>query len=261
MISSECPECGEPVPIRAEKCSYCGTPNTARRGVVAIAVAIVLLVIAIGSAIYIATRPQTRMTADPKGASRAVVGEPRGISPPVTTDGSFGWIRSALTACDDLAAKQPAELHFIVIPLQAKPSDLADWQLLTVGAVGNGLSIPADDALGGLRRGTLSIYNEDYVFSARMRTRTSFTNGTQRTASNNSPPRKRKRSGFSACRFCPNSREKPVIGAMHSPPRREMQLGRRNRPRVTLGISKNFDDAGRTPWQRPVRQGEMKEFE
>ncbi len=167
MISSECPECGEPVPIRAEKCSYCGTPNTARRGVVAIAVAIVLLVIAIASAIYIATRPQTRMAAEPKGASRAVVGEPRGISPPVTADGSFAWIRSALTACDDLAAKQPAELHFIVIPLQAKPSDLPDWQLLTVGTVGNGLSIPADDALGGLRRGTLSIYNEDYVFSVR----------------------------------------------------------------------------------------------
>jgi hypothetical protein len=80
-------------------------------------------------------------------------------------DGDFAWLSSAMTECDTLASQQPDKLHFLVIPLRANPQDLPDWRLLAVGAIGNGLTIPSEDALGGLRRGTLNVYPEEYVFA------------------------------------------------------------------------------------------------
>ncbi len=87
------------------------------------------------------------------------------MPPAAVADGDFAWLSSAMTGCDTLASQQPGKLHFLVIPLRANQQDVPDWRLLAVGAIGNGLTIPADDALGGLRRGTLRIYPDEYVFA------------------------------------------------------------------------------------------------
>jgi hypothetical protein len=159
MIRSECPECDAAVPLLARRCSHCGAPNQARRGAVALAAGLVVLVIAGIGAIYVVTRQQHPLAAQGTSAMTSA------MPPAAVADGDFAWLSSAMTGCDTLASQQPDKLHFLVIPLRANQQDLPDWRLLAVGAIGNGLTIPTEDALGGLRRGTLRIYPDEYVFA------------------------------------------------------------------------------------------------
>jgi hypothetical protein len=159
MIRTECPECDAAVPLVARTCSHCGARNPARRGALAVAAGLVVLVIAGVGAIYVATRQQHPLAAQGTSAMTSA------MPPAAVADGDFAWLSSAMTGCDTLASQQPDKLHFLVIPLRANQQDLPDWRLLAVGAIGNGLTIPTDDALGGLRRGTLRIYPDEYVFA------------------------------------------------------------------------------------------------
>jgi hypothetical protein len=63
--------------------------------------------------------------------------------------------------------KLRTKLHFLVIPLSADQKDMPDWRLIAVAPIGNAIALLANDALGGLRRGTLRIYADQYVFSVR----------------------------------------------------------------------------------------------
>jgi hypothetical protein len=159
MIRRECPECDAAVPLLARTCSHCGARNPARRGAVALAAGLVVLVIAGVGAVYVAMQQQHPLVAQGTSAKTSA------MPPAAVADGDFAWLSSAMTGCDTLASQQPGKLHFLVIPLRANQQDLPDWRLLAVGAIGNGLTIPADDALGGLRRGTLRIYPDEYVFA------------------------------------------------------------------------------------------------
>lgn len=155
MMSSECRECGETVPLLAPACERCGARNPARLLAIAIAAVVVILVVAAAGAIYLAPPPQ-----------RPAVAASSPISPPAATaDGDFDWLLSAMKACDELAARETGNLHFLVIPLTAQSKDIPDWRLLAKGSIGNAFTIPGDDALGGLRGGTLEIYPDEYVFS------------------------------------------------------------------------------------------------
>jgi hypothetical protein len=163
MIRSECPECDAAVPLLARTCSHCGAPNQARHGVVAVAAGLAVLVIAGVGAAYVARRQPPPVAAQRTPAVTPAVTP--AMPSAAAADGDFAWLSSAMTGCDTLASQQPDKLHFLVIPLRANPQDLPDWRLLSVGAIGNGLTIPTDDALGGLKRGTLIIYPDEYVFA------------------------------------------------------------------------------------------------
>jgi hypothetical protein len=151
MVSTKCTECGAPVPFLARACSRCGASNPARRG--AVAVGVTVLVIAVVGAIYAATRSQ-----------HPLAGE-RTYANPSAADGDVTWLKSAMKECDEEASQQPGTLRFLVIPLRAEQKDLPDWRLIALGAIGNAIMLAADDALGGLRRGTLRINADEYVFS------------------------------------------------------------------------------------------------
>jgi hypothetical protein len=141
MVSNECPECGVAVPLLVRACSRCGAPNPARRGAIAVAAGVVVLVVAANGAIYVATQH------------------------PLAGEDDFAWLTSALKACDEQASQQPSNLHFLVIPLSAEQKDMPDWRRLAAGTIGNAMTIAAADAFGGLRRGTLKIFADEYVFS------------------------------------------------------------------------------------------------
>jgi hypothetical protein len=130
-----------------------GAPNPALRAAMAISAGLLVLVVAVASIIYLGARPP-----HPRSGEELA-------GPSATADGDFAWLTSAMTACDKLASQQPTELHFLVIPLSANQKDMPDWQLIAVGSIGNAITLLADDALGGLRRGTLRIYADEYVFS------------------------------------------------------------------------------------------------
>jgi hypothetical protein len=192
MIRGECPECDEAVPLLARTCRHCGAPNPARRNVIAAAAGITVLAGASAGAVVIATRhpqpvpgqqqaqagiePQQPAAAKPSAAEQqptgdapqqqAQAGTVTSVMPPAATaDVNFSWLSSAMTACDMRASDQPRKLHFLVIPLQANEKDIPDWRLLALGSIGTGITIRSDDALGGLRRGTLKIRAAEYMFS------------------------------------------------------------------------------------------------
>lgn len=165
MVRSECSECDGAVPLLARTCSHCGAPNPARRGAVALAAGLVVLVIAGVGAAYVARREPHPVGAQGPPAVTPAPAVAPAMPSAAGGDGSFTSLSAAMTECDTLASQQPEKLHFLVIPLRANPQDLPDWRLLAVGAIGNGLTIPAEDAMGGLRRGTLKIYPEEYVFA------------------------------------------------------------------------------------------------
>lgn len=199
MIRSECPECDATVPVLARACSHCGAPNPVRRGAIVAITGISALLIASMAAIYMAMRPPSPVNepgpaalageqqAQPAAAQPQPTGEPAPAPQPQAaagaqaqvnqvgqglsvmpaasiSDPNFSWLSSAMTACDTLASAEPRKLHFLVIPLQANEKDLPDWRLLALGSIGNGLTVRTDDALGGLRRGTLKIGGNQYVF-------------------------------------------------------------------------------------------------
>jgi len=191
MIRGECPECDAAVPLLARTCRYCGAPNPARRNVVAAAAGIMVLAVASAGAVVIATRhpqpigeqqaqagdPPQQPTASrpqpsaaplqPAGAERqGEIGQVTPVMPAAAaSDANYSWLASAMTACDKRASAEPGKLQFLVIPLQANDKDIADWRLLALGTIGTGMTIRSDDALGGLRRGTLRINAAEYAFS------------------------------------------------------------------------------------------------
>lgn len=175
MFSTQCPQCDAVVPLLGRVCGHCGAPNPARRGMIAVAAAVVVLIGAGAGGIYMATRQQHPPTAATAGTSvsPSAAGTSAGpsaagtsVGPSATTaPGDFTWLSTAMTACDEAAAKQPNKMHFLMIPLIANPKDMADWRLIAGSPIGNALTIPANDALGGLKRGTLKIYPDEYVFS------------------------------------------------------------------------------------------------
>jgi len=155
MISSACPQCAGAVSLLERTCGRCGAPNAARHRMLVIATAIVVLVPSCIAAIRVATREQH------PGAAEATVAVPTAA----VTGSDFGWLTAAMTACDKTASQRPGMVHFLVIPLQADYKDMPDWQLIATGVIGNAIMLPTGDALGGLRRGTLKIYADEYIFN------------------------------------------------------------------------------------------------
>src|SRR5262245_55710315 len=149
MIASDCPDCGEPVPTLAKSCPHCGVPNPARRAGIVVAASLVVLIAAIGVAIFAVVRWQ-RLPVEPSTA--------------VTTE-DFGWLTAAMNDCDTDAAGSPSTLHFLVIPLASSPADDPEWRKKSLNAVGNAILLPADDALEALKEGDLKISTNQYVFA------------------------------------------------------------------------------------------------
>jgi hypothetical protein len=72
-----------------------------------------------------------------------------------------------MKACDEKALREPNALHFLVVPLAFDPKDVEEWRKVSLNRIGNALVIPGEDMLNALRRKSLSLAAEQYVFSIR----------------------------------------------------------------------------------------------
>jgi len=70
-------------------------------------------------------------------------------------------IKAAMDRCEVDATRDAATLRFLIIPLASVKTD---WRPKSVSAVGNAFLLTSDDALGGLKSGTLRIYPGEYDF-------------------------------------------------------------------------------------------------
>jgi hypothetical protein len=147
MIATECPNCGETVSAFASSCARCGAPNELRRRVLGIAVLLLALILLGGIAAVVALHW-------PPASTR-------------TAGDDFGWLTTAMTACDDDAAKQPSKVYFLVIPLASNPEQDSQWREKSLNDIGNAILLRSDAALEGLKNKSLTISTTQYVFAMR----------------------------------------------------------------------------------------------
>jgi hypothetical protein len=148
--------------LMAPACAACGTPNPARRAVLAAAAIVAVLGPAIAVAIYAATRWDQPLISPDQPAEQALPAQPAARS-----EDNFAWLEAAMKACDDKASAEPNALHFLVVPLASDPKDIDRWRPAALNRIGNALVLPGTDTLTGLRDKMLTIAPEQYVFSIR----------------------------------------------------------------------------------------------
>jgi hypothetical protein len=125
---------------------------------IAIAAALSLVVIVGGvTTVAILRGPQLQIGTEQRPATATA---------PASGD-EFGWLSVAMAECDAEAAQAASTLEFLVIPLKSAPRDAELWRKKSLNDIGNAILLTADDALDGLKSGTLSLSAEQYLFSIR----------------------------------------------------------------------------------------------
>jgi hypothetical protein len=145
MLNSECPNCGNAVPVLASSCAACGVPNRARLGAMAVVGSLIALVVAIGFVVAVILRGQQE-TAGPQ---------------------DYTWLSGAMTECDAEAQKAPDTLHFLVVPMLSAATDDAHWKSHSLNDIGNATLLRQRDTLEGLADQSLVIATGQYEFSVR----------------------------------------------------------------------------------------------
>jgi hypothetical protein len=162
-MTKPCPACGAPVPLSARHCPECGAPNPHRRSIAVIVTILVVMVPAIAIAIYAATQWEhplieaTENRANPGMPSQTIT----------ASDDNFDWLALAMKTCDEKAASEPDALHFLVIPIAHSTEVVNQWRRAALNRIGNALVLPGDQMLAALRKKTLTLSTEPYVFSIR----------------------------------------------------------------------------------------------
>jgi hypothetical protein len=157
MFDSECPNCGERISILANSCPACGAPGGARVARIVIAGALAALLIAFGVAAVVVIRghrlPVTVRADAPAGPPGAVG----------STD-DLAWLTTAMSTCETDAEKDTGTLRFLVIPVAPAQKDDEQWRGKALNDVGNAVLLSSDDAIEGLKHGTLRIFPGQYDF-------------------------------------------------------------------------------------------------
>ena len=158
MIDGECPNCGGGTFVLAKACPQCGAPLKLRMAGIMVAGALVLLLAAIVVAVVVVLRWHRLAAATETGApadEQIVAGSTADLS----------WLATAMSGCDAEAKTDAGALHFLVTPLVSVAKDIEPWRAKSINDAGNGILLRSDDALDGLKSGTLRVYPADYDFS------------------------------------------------------------------------------------------------
>jgi hypothetical protein len=153
----ECPNCGAGTFVLAKACPHCGAAIKLRLAGMMVAGALVLLLAAIVAAVVVVLRGHRLAAATETGAPPDAQ-----IAAGSTTD--FSWLATAMSGCDAEAKLDLDALHLLVTPLVSVAKDIAPWSAKSINDAGNGILLRSDDALDGLKSGTLRIYPADYGF-------------------------------------------------------------------------------------------------
>jgi hypothetical protein len=156
IVDSECPVCGDDVFVFAGSCPACGSPNKARIAGYAVVGALGVLVVAMVVALVLALSPH--------GVSTADTDTPAGERIAAASGTDFGWLTDAMSKCEEQARQDTDTLYFLVLPLASPGSDDAQWRAKSIIDIGNAILLRSDDALDGLKNGTLRLYTGQYDF-------------------------------------------------------------------------------------------------
>jgi hypothetical protein len=77
---------------------------------------------------------------------------------------NFSGLTKAMTECETQARADVDRLYFLAVPLLSLANDTAQWRAQSINGIGNTILLRSDDALQGLRIGTLRLYPGWYDF-------------------------------------------------------------------------------------------------
>jgi hypothetical protein len=153
----ECPDCGDSVFAFAKECPHCGAPNKkARLAGFSVVGALAFLAVAVVVALA--------MALSGRGVTTADTSAPAGERIEAKGTGDFAWLTDAMSACEAQAQQDTQTLYFLLLPLASLPEDDAQWREKSIIDIGNAILLHSDDALDGLKSGTLRIYGGKYNF-------------------------------------------------------------------------------------------------
>jgi hypothetical protein len=143
-------------------------PRLDRLQIVFIGISVgVLLIAAIGGVVGL-RKPQVASDQMVPPVAPAVPGAPVPSTVPATPATDLAAIKKEMTDCDNVATKDPDNIHFLVLPLLVAKGAENDWRSAALSEVGNTfLLLSANDALDGLRDGKLVVRQGRYTFAVR----------------------------------------------------------------------------------------------
>ncbi len=156
-IGGDCPNCGAPIGVFAQACPDCGAPLGLRPGGMMVGGALVILAAAVVLALVVVLRGRQLTAATETGATAD-----EQIA--ATSSEDFSWLATAMSGCDAAARAQPDAIHFLVTPLVSVAKDIEPLRAKSINDKGDAILLRAEDALDGLKTGTLRIYPADYGF-------------------------------------------------------------------------------------------------
>ena len=157
-IGGNCPSCGAGTGVLAKACPDCGASIGLRpAGLMVVAGALVILAAAIVLALVVVLRGQQLTAATETGA-------PADQQIAATSTADFSWLATAMSGCDAAAKTESGAIHFLVTPLVSAAKEVEPLRAKSINDTGNAILLRADDALDGLKAGTLRIYPADYGF-------------------------------------------------------------------------------------------------
>jgi hypothetical protein len=163
MSVHACPDCGGAVFFGAKRCSYCHPAKKLDRMELAVTAGL-LSAIALGAAYvgYLLAHDPNRPSLDAIVSAVSRLGRLEFKS---ERKEDYGWIAKAMQACRQDAGRQPASLHFLVVPVALMNKQDVRWATKSTATAGNAELLSLNDTLDGLRKGDLQLYSGDYAFS------------------------------------------------------------------------------------------------
>ena len=157
MIDGDCPNCGAGAGVLAKACPDCGAPIRLRPAGMLVAGALVILAAAIVLALVVVLRGQRLAAATETGA-------PADEQIAATSTADFSWLATAMSGCDAEAKTEWARLTSWSRRLFSVAKDVEPLRAKSINDMGDAILLRSDDALDGLKAGTLRIYPADYGF-------------------------------------------------------------------------------------------------
>ncbi len=156
-IENECRSCRNGVLVFAQACAHCGAPNAARMAGRAIVGALAVCALAVLTALVV-------IIAGIRLPAAAPADIPEGQEAIAAGGEDLAWLSGAMDTCEAAAEKDNDTLRFLIIPLAPSPADNEQWRSKPLNEGGNAQLLGSQDAMEGLKDGTLKLYRGEYDF-------------------------------------------------------------------------------------------------